>query len=440
MSLQDLNKTCELLFWFMAFIREVEHMQLGCGRSEMIFPEGFFPTEGFTVQVHPLYVRTLIFGQREPVVLVSIEMTSLPDDETSGLRKAVAIAADAAEENVWVTVTHTFSVPHILPDMAIRTEADRAHRAALRELLMSAVCRSVEAARRNMEEVELTLIEGQSEVLASRDIELPGGWWIGCGGAGPSDRTLTVLRARSKRAVKALLIHLNVQSSVLDGTGAADGKCVSGDLAGVACATLEEQLPGATAMFMIGAAGDQAPIKRAMGYAPDGDGGYEEINLREAGVAVAESLGKALAAEAKCLLQASGAPVEGEVAVRSLTFDAPAKKMNRNLHELRPSRSCQWEPDGVKEQTIELMTVGDLAILGVKPELTYPTARHVKEISPFAHTLVATMVNGGAKYMADRSAYERCMYEAVNSPFAIGAAELLEEKARALFAEGRKSE
>lgn len=48
-------------------------------------------------------------------------------------------------------------------------------------------------------------------------------------------------------------------------------------------------------------------------------------------------------------------------------------------------------------------------------------------------TLVSTLINGGAKYMADQSAYDRCMYEAVNSPFAPGAAEMLVKEAAALL-------
>lgn len=413
-------------------------MKLGCGRSEIAFPEGFFPTEGFTVQIHPLYVRSLVIGQENPVAIISIEMTSLPDDEAARLRKAAAEAAQLSEKNVWIVVTHTFSAPHILPDMALKTEEDRAHRAVLQELLLNAVRRSVEEAVKDAEETVLTLHEGLSEVLASRDIELEEGWWIGCGGTGPSDKTLTVLKAQAGERVKAILLHLNLQSSVLDGTGAPEGKCVSGDVAGVACAELEARLPGATALFLIGAAGDQAPVRRAKGFCPDGQGGYEEIDLHEAGVPIAKELGEQLARETQEALKATGAPIEGGTSTCARTFEAPAKKMNRNLHELRPSHSCEWELDGTKEQTIELMTIGGLSILGVKPELTCPTARRLKEAGNSAHTLIATMVNGGAKYMADRSAYDRCMYEAVNSPFAPGAAEMLEAEAKELFAQAAR--
>ena len=408
-------------------------MFAGCGRSEIAFPKDFFPTEGFTVQAHPLYVRALVLGREQPVAVVSIEMTSLPDEEAAKLKAVAAQAARTEAQNVWIAVTHTFSAPHIMPDHALKTDAERARKAALQKLLADAMRGAVERAVERVGECKMTISRGQSGIPASRDIELAEGWWVGCGGKGPSDKTLTVLKLSTAEGVKGLLVHLNVQPSVLDGTGAADGRCVSGDLAGVACAALEAAYPGAAAMFMVGAAGDQAPVKRAIGYVPAADGGYAQIDLHEAGIPIAEELGRQLADEVQDALTKGGEPVEGAAEIRVRAFDVPAKKMNRNLRELKPTRSCEWEPDGLKAQTIELLTVGGLAILGVKPELTAVTAAHIRAGSPYRHTLVATMVNGGAKYMADRSAYDRCMYEAINSPFMPGAAEKLEMEARKLF-------
>ena len=266
-----------------------------------------------------------------------------------------------------------------------------------------------------------------------REKDLPEGWWIGCGGKGPSDHTLTVLEVRQNGKVKGLLLHLNTQSSVLDGTGAADGKCVSGDYVGFACTELEKRYPGAAVMFLIGAGGDQAPVKRGKGYAPDGQGGYGDIDLHDEAVSIAEDLGRQLAAEVVTALQSTPAALNGAVRTASRSFHAPAKKMNRNLRELRPTHSCEWEPDGDKEQTIELFALGDLAIVGVRPELTYPTLKQIQAVSPYSVTLTATLINGGAKYMADQSAYDRFMYEAVNSPFAPGAAEMLVREAAALL-------
>ena len=403
-------------------------MRTGCGRVEMVFPALFFPTEGFVRQAHPLYVRTLILGEERPFVYVSIEMTSLPDETVATLRSAAANVAVTGKERVWITVTHTFSAPHILPDHMLRTESDREHKRVLQEMLLQAVTAAVQQAAENGKNASLTLVQGESAVVASRDIELDEGWWIGCGGTGPADKTLTVLKWQSEGKLLAVLLHLNLQSSVLDGTGAAEGKCVSGDVAGLACAELEKQYPGVTALFMIGAAGDMAPVKRAKGYMP-AQNGWAEDDLHEAGVAVAEALGKQLAEETTVLLNQSGFALSGSPILEDATVIVPAKKMNRNLHELKPARHCEWEADGENEQPISVLTLGDLALVGVKPELTYVTDQRIKRESPFRYTLVTTLVNGGAKYMADRSCYERCMYEAVNSPFAPGAAERLAQSA-----------
>ena len=408
-------------------------MRIGIGRSVMEFPHDFFPTEGFVQQVHSLHVRVFFVDEKKPFALVSIEMTSLADEECKRLRKETAILLGIVESQVWISVTHTFSAPHILPDFALKTEEEKEHRTLLRRTLLDAVRSAVWQAKQEAAESALSLHQGESQTFASRDIELPEGWWIGCGGKGPSDHTLTVLEVRQNEKVKGLILHLNTQSSVLDGTGAAEGKCVSGDYVGIACLELEKRYPGAAVIFLIGAAGDQAPIQRGKGYAPDGQGGYAEIDRHEESIGIAEKLGQQLTGEVMAALRTDGMKLTGEVKTASRSFNAPAKKMNRNLRELKPAHTCEWELDGDKEQTIELFSLGDLAILGVKPELTYPTLKQIQAASPYPVTLVSTLINGGAKYMADQSAYDKCMYEAVNSPFAPGAAEMLVKEAAALL-------
>ena len=414
-------------------------MLIGCGRSEILFPNDFFPTEGFTKLAHPLYVRTLLLGKDAPILLVSIEMTSLPDDDIAFLRKTTAEQVETHVQNIWIMVTHTFSAPHILPDHLMKTSADQEHRSKLQKALWDAVCAAVSQAKDNLQVASLDIWHGESAVSASRDIELPEGWWVGCNGAGDSDRTLTVLKATCDEKTKLILFHLNVQSSVLDQTGAENGKCVSGDLAGIACAELEKRYPGATAFFIIGAAGDQAPIRRAAGYIPDGQGFYPEVDLHEAGIVIAEELGEMLADEVQSLLSSKGKPIHGNAKITNASVTVQTKKMNRNLHELMPTHSCDWEMEGESQQPISLLTLGSLAIVGVKPELTYATNHQIKVHSPFAYTLVATLVNGGAKYMAEQSAYDKVMYEAMNSPFAPGSAERMAKKAVQILHEASKS-
>ena len=405
-------------------------MKMGCGKRELVFPSGFFPTEGFVEQVNPLYTRVMILGEKAPFCLVSIEMTSLPDEAVEALKKTVAEVTEIRPDRIWITVTHTFSAPHIMPDEALKTEEERARKMVLQNLLQEAAASAAAEAKKNLLPAELTVHRGESQVVQSRDIELPEGWWIGCGGQGPSDRTLTVMRFRENGKDRGLILHLNVQSSVLDGTGAAEGKCVSSDLAGLACAELEANHPGMTALFLIGAAGDQAPVEKGKGYMPDGKGGWTEKDLREKGISIAERLGKQLAGETETALAAEGRTIqETEVEIYNAGVLVQTKKMNRNLRELKPVRRCEWELEPEKEQPISLLRIGELAIVGVKPELTWKTDQTMKKKSPLPCTLTATLVNGGAKYMAERGAYEKYMYEAINSPFGPGAAERLVQSA-----------
>jgi hypothetical protein len=95
---------------------------------------------------------------------------------------------------------------------------------------------------------------------------------------------------------------------------------------------------------------------------------------------------------------------------------------------IRPTRQYTFIPAGDRDEPVEILRLGDAALVGVRPELSCLTAVHIKEQSPFSTTLLLTLVNGGAKYMPDLSAYERITYEAMNSFFARGAAELLCEK------------
>ena len=66
----------------------------------------------------------VFIDEKKPFALVSIEMTSLADEECKRLRKETAILLGIVESQVWISVTHTFSAPHILPDFALKTEEE----------------------------------------------------------------------------------------------------------------------------------------------------------------------------------------------------------------------------------------------------------------------------------------------------------------------------
>ena len=129
---------------------------------------------------------------------------------------------------------------------------------------------------------------------------------------------------------------------------------------------------------------------------------------------------------------ASEQPIQADaLAITETEVVVPAKKMERDLHKLHPTRIAPYEADGESTQPVSLLTIGETQWIGVRPELNCVTAQAITAGYPQAR--VVTLFDGGAKYMADAASYDRITYEAMNSPFGRGAAERLTEAARALL-------
>jgi hypothetical protein len=392
----------------------------GAGKSEIIFPESFFPAEGFKTQLTPLYARTALFCGKIDIAVVSVEMTSLPQAEVDLLKKIASKETDVTEDRCYICVTHTFSSPHILPNLKEKNEE-------LTQALRTAVGNSARDAKANLKAARLKL--GRDECLANcnRDIKTEDGWWVSDCGSGPSNKTATVVSAEAlDGSLLFALVHYAVQSSVLDGSLMPDGcKAVSSDLAGMACAEIEETTPGAIAIFLMGAAGDQAPARKAKSLRKS-DSGFIETDIGDMGIEMCRDLGHMIAESANNAIK-KGVIIDcEEIGTDTAEFLVPAQKMP-NMHSLKPTLHWDYVPDGKSMVSIEAFRIGPIAFLCVKPELNCVTGDKIIEDSPFGYTLVLTMVNGGAKYMADAESYDRFTYEAMNSPFGKGAAEMLVE-------------
>ena len=88
-----------------------------------------------------------------------------------------------------------------------------------------------------------------------------------------------------------------------------------------------------------------------------------------------------------------------------------------------PVKDYVYQPGPKVPVPVVLIRLGDIVIVGLQPELAASMGAQIKEHSPFPHTMVVTLVDGGAKYMPDAQSYPRFTYEARNSRFAQGAAE-----------------
>jgi len=400
-------------------------MKAGGGVRLLAFPEDFFPTEGFGSVLDPLYARVLVLEKEKRFALCVLDMTSIPPNEIKAINTVLQETTDA--DQTWVLASHTFSAPHFLPDHMLKTAAEKEKKECLQQLVRKAVREAAADAAAHLQPVTVSFGKANCMVNTARDVETPDGWWMLNNGDGPVDHTMSVIRFdRQDGKPAAVMFHYAVQSSVLDGSVFSNGKAVSGDLAGRLAAAMERDL-GCPVLFLIGAAGDQAPREKAVGFVWE----RGEMVRTDLGEAILPSL-DAMAGEMISAAMEACAAAKVMDADTLLTAEAmvilPAKQMERDLRKLRPTRIPPYVPDGKDTQPVTLLQIGDVRLIGVKPELNCITASEISGGDPTIR--VVTLWNGGAKYMADEASCERITYESQNSPFMPGAAEKLVRTAK----------
>lgn len=413
--------------------RALQSLRAGAGRAVIELPAELFPTEGFTGVHDMLRARVLLLESGNKVAFVSIELTSLPEEVIVALQKTVSDMADIPSENVLVFVTHTFSAPHFLPTHLCKTLADKQRNEFLYRVIKTAVAEATSQSFVRMQPARFGYKTGLCNVNVNRDIPTVDGWWLGSNETGPSDKSVIVLRFETLDGDPiALLYSYGVQPSVMDEPPTPESdRMVTADMAGAASRFLEKQYGGTvTALFCLGAAADQAPsLKGARFQYVDKDGHVQVEDIEEEGFIIAKMLGRRLGIE---VLQTSERircqTLGGSILIKKGMVRCPGQKIIRDLHAIRPTKQYDFIPAEERDEPVQIVMLGNVALVGVRPELCCQTGLNVKEQSPFPETMVLTMVNGGAKYMPDRSAYDRITYEAMNSPFGRGSAELLCEK------------
>ncbi len=404
-------------------------MKAGAGKAEIRIPDELFPLEKFSVVHDPLFIRVLLLEAGASFALVSVEMTSLRDYAVEEMRNTVAELTGLTKQQIWICVTHTFSAPHTRSQNALaRGGAElRVKNQGLSNAINRALTEALAQAKDTLQPVTVGYGIGSCQVNVSRDVETPQGWWPGQNKQGFSDHTLPVIRFDSIEAKKplAILYNYDVQSSIIDGSKLADGTCpITGDLAGAASRFVENAYgPDTTAIFLLGAAGDQSPREQAKRSVLTESGDFETTDLGEQGFSLCQVLGNELGSQVvEISRQLQTRESDAAIQFVSASCLCPGQK----IMEPRPSHPVteyDFEPQDNRESKAELVLLGDIALIGVKPELSSYTAHVLRAQSSHPLTMVGTMVNGGDKYMPEASAYDRITYEAMNSAYGKGAAE-----------------
>lgn len=421
-------------------------IKAGAASCRLDFPERMFPTDGFKGVHDAPYIGILILDAGKRAALVSDELVNVPEDGVDMQRKIISEKCGVPYENIWVHATHTITTPHAPggPGLMPKT-AGKDHPAPpmppkgggrpmdpdapmKRECFIETLRAATEAcAAKAMEtftEAKIGTGTGECLINVNRDIETPFGWWISLGGNEISNKTMTVVKVENAAgAPLAYLVSYGVKPCAIDNSQMKENqRLVCGDVTGFACRMAEKEL-GAPCLFFTPAAADQVPREQAWYQRIDEEGNVitEDLGV-EKGLEIVERLGTEMGSDLIRIAKGTECTLEeGSLEVVSGSFMADAR--NRGMMPKQPAKEQEFPLEKKQELTGDVIAIGDIAFAAVKPEVCCRTELELWEKSPFEHTLVMSMVNGGMKYMPDKLSYERVTWEGQNTMFHPGTAE-----------------
>ena len=419
----------------------------GAGREEIRLPWNMFPfNEGPNIWtgIHDMpCVRVVLFENGSRFGFISIEMVFLEAELVAEIKRITSHISGISEDNLWVSVTHSTSMPHIFERDDDGSEDNPVRK--LKGCIVSATADAAKTAAESMRPVCFGCGTGYCTVNTNRMIPTKDGWWIGCGEEFPSDHTVPVIRIDDE-AGKPFIIFYNYacELSVMDKSVMRDGgRHITADLSGAASAIIEKAYNHeVTAVFLPGPSSDQGPVYKACRVTRGINGTYQTTDIRDDGWMLLQLAGERLAEQvlvtAEKIKCSKG---EAETFLYCETFTFPGQKLKGLSNPLKaPMKDWESVPDEDRTRSVEVFRADDLLIVAVGG-LSTATVMELKKRSPFEKTIFTESIFGrakmlpsdGAKGMADAESYDKGTVHAKNSEFAKGSAEMMKEHILEIF-------
>ncbi len=397
----------------------------GAGKAFASFEGMSWPLDGFSGQHDPLGVRALLLAfARTRFCIVVVELTSLSEEMIADMKGLIQQKTRVPLENILICASHTFSAPHVFPQAHIPPGTDKGQNQEMLTRFTTALVSAIAQAADRLQPARIGFGSGACRVNVNRDQQGENGWWLGRNDDGFADPFVGVIRIDNLQGQPlAVLFNYAVQSSVTeDYQPASQGKQLSADLAGSTAGYIEKHAD-AVALFLVGAAGDQAPIFQAMQTVVKQSGKVSRIPGDKDPFEQLDRLATRLGSEVIKIVETIATAPPATLQRVRYPVTVPALNFSPENAPKGPVTTFHYQPAGNITVPVTLMQMGDIIWVGLQPELSAITAAYIRQHSPFRHTVVSTMVDGSAKYMPDALSYDRFTYEARSSPFARGAAE-----------------
>lgn len=336
----------------------------------------------------PVHVRVIALAQGgRKALIVSTETGKGPyaPQFIAALSRHTGIPADS----IFYTATHSHAVPEITApvNLAHRTDGSETHTERWGQMVMANMLDAAGVALRSLRPATICIGYGQSFINVNRLTDYrrkdaQGNWVparnLGFNPTGVSDKTLAAIRISGEDGKPiAMIIHHALHGTVMHANTLDHGKtAISADVPGVVSSALEREYPGAVAMWLSGAAGDQNPIVQNDFYWRDPQTG-EFVEHFAGDAYLLDYLGAIQARDAQQAL-AAVRPVEGrpELAVDYIRSAIPGSN------------------GGDYRVNLRMLRVGPIALMGFSGELFTQLGLDIKKASRLPDTLVVNHVWG----------------------------------------------
>ena len=430
-------------------------ISVGCGKKNINVPDTLFPFPIYADywfdemgESGDLYARALVIDNgQERFLFVGTDVADAPG---IGVRRRITEQFGIPEDHMYVTATHNHSAPHGGGRKGGKggrksDPVKEAKEAAYAQIYEQGILDAVEEALANLRPARYGYGEGESYINVNRDYPLEDGYWTqGQNLAGPSDKTLAVLKFEDMEgkligAVVNYACHGTTAFCVKDFNGKIR---VTPGFAGIACSYAEARLgDDAVILWTNGASGDQNPLFSSEGFprAYDPDGYTECVPTPPGtqyliqkshgcahGVDIIRTLGGIRAdrscmpittARTEVMLDAQRPPEGADMFLNKMYCDNSIRTLRPDLCEDgRPpeKKLVTMIPDGTTPLTMHMALLGDMGWVGIYGEPYCTIGMKCKAASPLRHTIIVLHVDdeNGAGYIPDDASKDHTVFQA----------------------------
>jgi len=410
-------------------------LQVGAARVDITpAPDAALPMSGYAgrtqgfQRIHDrIYARAIVLSAgSSQAALVAWELIGVPNHVWEELSQRIAKELGIPQDHILLAAVHDHGAPS-LAGMYGRTPPSPATISYTTKVENDAF-EAVRQAKANLQPAQFGFGAGKAYVNVNRREYFPkdGWWWLGYNPEAPSDKTVAVLKfADMAGKPLALFINYPVHAVVMG----PENLAVTGDLAGSTSRYVEQYYQGKipirsdagwelevgpqekaggevpVALWTSGAAGDQNPITEDEG---------EDFTM-------VDGLGRILGEESVRVanrIQMMSPQASIETSQRVITCAG-----RRVAPGPTPRAAYTFEDAEPVSIRLSLLKINDVVLAGVSGEVFTRIDLHLKQESPFNHTVMVTHANGSSGYIPSDDAFDPISYENTASHLKPGCAE-----------------